>query len=230
MRDAAVAALKDARPRSIATSCSRRRYPWAVPAQHAAEAVAMLKDAGSVPVLVSLLKLPDPAGPLTINKSRHVLQDVVRLNHLNNCMMCHPPAATSNEPVLGIDPVVMLPFTMQTPTMVVGVQRTMGRSGGHGSAGPATTVTAVPGTRTVTIQLPLLIRGDITYLRQDFSVQQPVGVVRPIQGTNTAQRRASITSSARESCRAPSTPVWRRWLRADPVIPSATPCCLPCAS
>jgi hypothetical protein len=186
VREAAVAALKnrpaaDYRPVLL----KAMRYPWAVPVQHAAEALVKLQDAGAVPVLVSLLKLPDPAGPLTIHKNRHILQDVVRLNHLNNCMMCHPPAARANEPVLGVDPVVPLPVRLQTSAMRAASQRV---SSGHGHGSAAVTV-AVPTTTTSTIQLPLLIRGDITFLRQDFTVRQPVGTVRPLQGTNAVRRQ-----------------------------------------
>jgi hypothetical protein len=61
-------------------------------------------------------------------------------------------------------------------------------SSGHGHGSAAVTV-AVPTTTTSTIQLPLLIRGDITFLRQDFTVRQPVGTVRPLQGTNAVRRQ-----------------------------------------
>ena len=132
-------------------------------------------SSASLPVLVSLLKLPDPAGPLTIHKNRHILQDVVRLNHLNNCLMCHPEAARANEPVLGVDPVVTLPVRLQTQAMMTASQRV---TSGHGHGSSAVSV-SVPTTVSSTVQLPLLIRGNITFLRQDFTVRQPVGAVRP---------------------------------------------------
>jgi hypothetical protein len=182
----AVTALKD-RPAAVyrPVLLKTMRYPWAVPVQHAAEALVALHDTGSVPVLVSLLKLPDPAGPLTLHKNRQILQDVVRLNHLNNCLMCHPPAATDKEPVLGVDPVVPLPVRLQTPGMMSASQRV---AGGHGHGSSSVRI-SVPTTTTSTLQLPLLIRGDITFLRQDFTVRVPVGTVRPRQGTNIVRRQ-----------------------------------------
>jgi hypothetical protein len=188
VREMSVAALKN-RPAEVyrPVILKAMRYPWAVPVQHAAEALVELHDSGSVPVLVSLLKLPDPAGPLTIHKNRHILQDVVRLNHLNNCLMCHPPAARANEPVLGVDPVVPLPVRLQTPGMTAAVQQTVSTHS-HGSSSVPRVVAPGPDP-SVVAQLPLLIRGDITFLRQDFTVRQPVGTVRPNQGTNVVRRQ-----------------------------------------
>lgn len=188
VREQAVAALRD-RPAAEwrGVLVKALRYPWAVPAQHAAETLVRLKDTGAVPPLVSLLRQPDPAGPLTLRNNRHILQDVVRLNHLNNCLMCHPPAATAQEPVLGVDPVVPLPVALQTPAMVNVTQQVMS-SHSHGSSTVQQTV-SVPGTATVVAQLPLLIRGDITFLRQDFTVRQPVAVVDVRRTGNRVRRQ-----------------------------------------
>jgi hypothetical protein len=175
VREAAVSALKG-RPVAVYRPVFLKalRYPWAVPAQHAAEALVELRDTGSVPLLVCLLNLPDPAGPLTVHNNRRILQDVVRLNHIHNCLVCHAPAASSSDLVLGVDPFVPLPARLQTSSMSAASQRLAGgftdgassyRAGGRGGGQQ-------------TVLLPLLIRADITFMRQDFSVRQPVRFVR----------------------------------------------------
>jgi hypothetical protein len=98
---------------------------------------------------------------VVLNQRRAVIRDVVRANHLNNCLLCHPPAATAAEPVLGLDPVVPNPVPTPAVAAAAGqLQRTPGSHGyGSGAAGGG--------------RVPLLIRGDITFLRQDFSVRLP---------------------------------------------------------
>jgi HEAT repeat protein len=139
------------------------RYPWAAAADHAAEALAALGDRDAVPTLVTLLKQPNPAGPRSPTSS--AVREVVRANHLTNCLLCHPPSADGSEPVLGVDPVLTYPSPTPQVTAAVGRQgvgaHNYGNRGGS-SAG------------TSSVQIPLLVRGDVTYLRQDFSVQQPV--------------------------------------------------------
>jgi hypothetical protein len=187
IREAAVAALRD-RPAAVYRPVLLKalRYPWVVPAQHAAEALVELHETGSAPALVSLLNQPDPAGPMTVANNRRVLQDVVRLNHIHNCLVCHAPAASSNDLVLGVDPFVPLPARLQTSSMTAASQRiaggfTDGASSYRGNAGGG-------GTRIV--WLPLLIRADITFMRQDFSVRQPVSFVRvPFWGPIGSRRQ-----------------------------------------
>jgi HEAT repeat protein len=137
------------------------RYPWAPAADHAAEALAALGDQEAVPYLVAQLKQPDPTAPYCVGKYV-VVQEVVRANHLNNCLLCHPPAFQGGEPCLGLDPVVTIPSTPALVSAAGTIARTFG-SHGYGAS-----------TSLVPTRAPLLIRGDVTYLRQDFSVQQPV--------------------------------------------------------
>jgi HEAT repeat protein len=156
VRAQAVGALKgrpaaDARPIFLAAL----RYPWPQPADHAAEALIALRDKTVIPTLVTLLKEPDPASPRKHSRGGYTVQELVRAAHRANCLMCHPPAITGNEPVQGLDPV----NTVASRTAVPG---SSGR-GGAWSGGGATVVG----------QSPLVIRADITFLRQDFSVQLP---------------------------------------------------------
>ncbi len=160
IRAKAVGALKgrpaaDARPVFLAAL----RYPWAPAADHAAEALAALADKEVIPALVTLLKEPDPAAPRKLSRGGHVVQEVVRANHQANCLLCHPPAVTGNEPVQGLDPVNTVASRSGGGGAGLGGAWSRGGSGGGG----------------VTNRSPLVIRADITFLRQDFSVQLPVG-------------------------------------------------------
>src|SRR5262249_2346902 len=94
------------------------RYPWAPAAEHAAEALVALKEKAVVSELVVMLKRPDPRAPLTLGKRHTVVPELVRANHFTNCLLCHPPSLSGKEPVIGIDPLVALPFTVATATPV----------------------------------------------------------------------------------------------------------------
>jgi hypothetical protein len=102
----------------------------------------------------------------------------VRVNHLNNCLLCHPPGITGNEPVLGLDPVVRVPGLASQLAAVQRIQATPGSHGyGGRSAASGRGSSRNPGQASSTTQVvpvPLLIRGDVTYLRQDFSLQLAV--------------------------------------------------------
>jgi hypothetical protein len=153
VREAAVAALRE-RPRD---DCRRLlldgfRYPWPPVADHAAEALVALRDRDSVPDLVRLLDEPDPALPAFAGRADGrlgpaVVSELVRVNHLKNCLLCHAPSLAPNEPVRGLVPTPGQPvppaFSPQYYESTTGI----------------------------------FVRADVTYLKQDFSVPQPV--VRP---------------------------------------------------
>jgi HEAT repeat protein len=156
------------------------RYPWAPAAEHAAEALVALGDHEAVAALVTLLSLPDPAAPRPGPGKAVLVTEVVRVNHLTNCVMCHPPAFSQLDPVLGVDPVLDNQQNSET-------------GGGCGSGGSARLSAAGSGTysglQTSSGLPPLLLRGDITFLRQDLSVQQPVGqpALRALPGVAAGQ-------------------------------------------
>jgi HEAT repeat protein len=182
VRRSAVAALKDRKAADYRAVFIRGlRYPWTAAADHAAEALVSLKDTRAVPEMVALLKLPHPSLPGIVNKNYSIFRDVVRTNHLNNCLLCHPPGANGTEPVLGLDPVLTVPANAGVATVVTQLQAT---PGSHNYGGNRTASTQVP----VIVQVPLLVRGDVTYLRQDFSVRLPVNPQLSTQpGTTTAR-------------------------------------------
>jgi HEAT repeat protein len=195
VREAAIHGL-DRRPRDEYRSAlaAALRYPWAAAADHAAEALAALQDREAVPLLVRLLKEPDPAAPVA--KKDHVSKrEVVRINHADNCLACHPPAWLGNDPVQRAVPgftVVNNSTVIPTSSLSIPSQTVIesggtvtapsirpadrGGSGGY-PHGPTTTTTSATS---------LNVRGDITYLRQDFSIQQPVRA--PLAGQSVKLR------------------------------------------
>lgn len=115
------------------------RYPWAAAADHAAEAVVALQLNDLVPELVKLLNEPNPNLPYKTEKGLAV-NEVVRVNHLCNCMLCHAPSLAKDDLVRG-----RVPMPGEDPPPLY-YQEASG----------------------------LFVRADLTFLRQDFSVVQPV--------------------------------------------------------
>jgi hypothetical protein len=70
---------------------SAMRHPWAPAADHAAEALVALDDDGAVKELTALLDLPDPTLPVKQGE-KWTSKELVRVNHLRNCLLCHAPA------------------------------------------------------------------------------------------------------------------------------------------
>ncbi len=174
VRERAVEALK-ARPAAgyRPVLLKALRYPWAPPADHAAEALVALGDREAVPALVTMLKEPAPAGPQALPSKRLVVREVVGVKHVRNCVLCHPPAASAGDPNLGEDP-----FLTQGA----------GQGGGGGGWGNAAQRAANQATAQARGRSSLLVRSDIAFLRQDFSVQQPVALPPALAGKVPAQR------------------------------------------
>lgn len=121
------------------------RWPWPAAADHAAEAIVALQMKEVVPDLIHALKDQDPSFPFIVEdkgKSVQVVRELVRINHLCNCMTCHAPSLSKGDLVRGRVP---------TP----------------GEDPPPAYYADTTG---------LFVRAEITFLRQDFSVVQPVAV------------------------------------------------------
>jgi outer membrane biosynthesis protein TonB len=106
VREAAVKALGD-RPREDyrPVLLGGLRYPWPPAASHAAEALVALDDQESVFALAGLLDEPDPAAPARDRDSgKWVATEVVRVNHLRNCMLCHAPSADRKDALRALVP------------------------------------------------------------------------------------------------------------------------------
>jgi hypothetical protein len=70
------------------------RYPWPLVADHAAEAIVALRDQEAIPRLLQLAEAPDPAGPCLETNDTWVQAELVSVNHLRNCALCHAPSST----------------------------------------------------------------------------------------------------------------------------------------
>jgi hypothetical protein len=149
VREAAVEALA-ARPREEyqAFLMQSLRYPWAPVADHAADALACLGDRSIAGELVALLEQPDPAAAtVSSDWSRTaVVHEVVRVNHLRNCLMCHAVSLADSDKVRGRVPNLEVPVRETSPQAYYRQTSTN----------------------------DIFVRADTTYLKQDFSVVQPV--------------------------------------------------------
>jgi hypothetical protein len=85
--------LEEARPVFLAAL----RHPWAPAADHAALALTDLNDQSAFESVKKLVDQPDPREPIREGKKWYV-REVVRVNHLRNCLLCHAVS-------LGRDPV-----------------------------------------------------------------------------------------------------------------------------
>ncbi len=80
------------------------RYPWAPVAAHAAEALAAVKDRAAVFSLADMLDQPDPCAPVQEKSNKWVVAEVVKINHLRNCLLCHPPSMDQKDSLRAIVP------------------------------------------------------------------------------------------------------------------------------
>ena len=121
-------------------------YPWSPVADHAAQILLATRDMGAVPALVNLLDQPDPASPsLDETTKQPTVAELVRINHMRNCCLCHAPSYDGRDwsPGRVMEPGVAIPDDY------------------YSSLGGA------------------FVCADITRLRQDFSVMQPVENAAP---------------------------------------------------
>jgi hypothetical protein len=81
------------------------RYPWPPVADHAAEALTALRDRDALENLVALLDRPDPREPFPNEKKERVVPELVAINHLRNCLLCHPPSLAATDTARGRVPV-----------------------------------------------------------------------------------------------------------------------------
>jgi HEAT repeat protein len=170
VRQTAVAALRDRPlPDSRRVFVEMLRYPWPPAADHAAEALVNLGDRAAVGQLVAALDKPDPQAPQPDGKGGSFVREIVRIHHLTNCLLCHPPASSAKDPVLGADPV--LTRAQANAALSQASQALASTPGAHSYGGKSNGA--------------LLLRGDVTFLRQDFSLLQtvPSTLVASLQAT-----------------------------------------------
>jgi hypothetical protein len=156
VRNAALDVLKVRRERDYTEVLTQGlRYPWPAVAKRASEAIVKLERTDLAPQLVDVLEAPDPRGPAvreTGGKKETVVRELVRLNHHRNCLLCHAPGNTGNLPIETVVAEVPIPG-QPLPSFSQGYQQN---------------------------GLPdVLVRIDVTYLRQDFSMLLPVADAQP---------------------------------------------------
>jgi hypothetical protein len=99
VREEAVDALRqrplgEARPTLLAAF----RYPWEPAADHAAEALVNLGDRAAAAELGKLCDLPDPSAPaFDSGKKKWFVPELVRVNHLSSCLLCHAPSSDPRD-------------------------------------------------------------------------------------------------------------------------------------
>ena len=155
VRKAAVEALQVRRERDYTDVLVKGlHYPWPAVAQRSAEAVAKLERTDLAPLLVSMLDDPDPRSPVSQqidDKPALVVHEMVRINHHRNCLLCHSPGNTDGVSQEALKAPIPLPN-----------EQLGSPANGYQSSTPE-----------------LLVRIDVTYLRQDFSLLQPVEDANP---------------------------------------------------
>jgi phage FluMu protein Com len=136
------------------------KYPWRAAADHAAEALVALNLKDAVPKVAMLLDTQDSSEPYAVSTGRSrraVVPELVRINHLRNCLLCHSYSSSPGDPVRGLVPHA----EHRVPLPVAGTQTESKGWGGGGS-------------RSISVVTSTFVRADVTFLRQDFSVVQPV--------------------------------------------------------
>jgi hypothetical protein len=113
VREAAIRLLIE-RPRSDsrAVLLDGLRYPWPAVAEHAAEALVALRDVDALPMLVKVFEEPDPSAPFVDESWPQAIavKELVRINHLRNCLMCHAKSTSRADSVRGAVPIPGAPL------------------------------------------------------------------------------------------------------------------------
>jgi HEAT repeat protein len=137
-------------------------HPWSVVSAHAAEALVALEMKDAVPDLVKLLEKREPKAPYRKGGEQYYVKELVRVNHVQNCLLCHPPSYDSRDKVRRMIPWTETTVRTRRQTVGIGSGLGYGFGGGYGLG--------VGGTRTV----GLYVRADITFLKQGLSAMLPV--------------------------------------------------------
>jgi hypothetical protein len=146
VRQAAIAGL-EGRPSSEYVPILLRGlgYPWPPVADHAAVALRTLKPAETVAPLVDMLDLPSLSMPLRdANTNEYTVRELVRLDHLRNCLLCHVPSLDEEDGLVR----GLVPMPGTSPLRSISSRIVSNYYDGPGD----------------------FVRADVTYLHQDFSV------------------------------------------------------------
>jgi len=151
IRTAATAALKGRPARDyLPILVDALRYPWAPIAQRSAEVLTSLWLKEAVPDLAAMLDEPDPTGVFmqeVLEVEIPVKRELVRVNHLRNCLLCHPASSGAKGEVV------------RAPVAIPDVELPRVRYDSSAQGG--------------------MVRAEVAYLRQDFSVMHKVDKAAP---------------------------------------------------
>jgi hypothetical protein len=120
-------------------------HPWALAADHAADALQLLNDRAAVPALVRVLEAGDPSAPTPDAGGTPVVRELVRINHARNCQLCHAPSSNATDAARAKVPSPNQPLP---PSFSLAYYESKSSEE--------------------------IVRTDVTYLRQDFSRLLPV--------------------------------------------------------
>jgi hypothetical protein len=161
VRRAAIEALKTRREKDYTgVMLEGLNYPWPAVAKRAAAAIVQLERSDLLGNLIEVLERPDPRAPRTREvKGKKVaeVRELVRINHHRNCLLCHAPLDPESN--------VSSERSESLRTLVVQVPQ------------PAEELPAPFAPSAVYYESSnpdILVRVDVTYLRQDFSMKLPV--------------------------------------------------------
>jgi hypothetical protein len=210
VRQAAIAALQN-HPETAdkALLLHGLHYPWPSIAQNSADAVTQLKRQDLIPDLISMLDSPDPRAPIVKevkNQKVSLVREVVRINHHRNCLLCHPPGNTpdvmTTEVWQGVKPraiekgveAVDCNIRMKADDVLTGTVPSAGEALPTGSRGYRRFSSP-----------DIIVRADVTYLRQDFSLLQKVPSAHPwpeMQRFDYLMRSRVVTEDQAQTYRA----------------------------
>jgi hypothetical protein len=155
VRSAAIESIKPRREKDYTEILmSGFTYPLPAVSKRAAEALVKLERKDVLESLVQVLEAPDPRLPAKV-KDATVVRELVKVNHHRNCVLCHAPGNTENIPDGILTVAVPLP----------GEPLPKPSQGGYQSTPPPSP--------------DIVVRLDMTYLRQDFSKMMPVANPEP---------------------------------------------------
>jgi hypothetical protein len=160
VRAAAIEGLKTRREKDYTDILMQGfRYPLPAVSKRSAEALVKLERKDLLANLIEVLEQPDPRLPMTHKqdgKEVTFVRELVRVNHHRNCLLCHAPGNTDNTPDGVLKVAVPLPSEpLPKPS----------DGGGYQSTPPPSP--------------DIVVRLDMTYLRQDFSLMMPVSDAHP---------------------------------------------------
>lgn len=150
-------------------------YPLPAVARRAVEALVRLKRTDLLPELVAALESPDPRLPFQ-QKDGLQARELVRINHHRNCLLCHPPAHT-RATLRILDGETKVPGEKKVDRMLKAQEKLKLDTDNLRAPAPLPNRAFEQGSggyRNDGDLDHILVRVDVTYLRQDFSALLPV--------------------------------------------------------